>query len=167
MSKMTKGVRRPSGRPWTNVEVVLSSSISAPAVRMLHVVAWAGLENGKMKSGFNVYPVVAIESRITQEYSIDEEIPGYSSMFRADQLTGGGWRQSLPYQSFVPVIFDPDSGGIASPDQVEANNTVSRTILAPWQADEDAERIESVRQELMREAERLATNEAARKSRLA
>ncbi len=163
MSRISR-VIRPAGLR-TNVEVVLSSSISVPAVRMLYCVAEFELALGKMRSGFYVYPVVAIESRITQIHSINKNIPGDKSSFTLAQLTGEGWRQGLPERSFVPVIFDSLYFENCCPDEIGRDLGVSRTILSPWPADEDAERIKSVQQELMREAERVATDEAARKAR--
>lgn len=122
-----------------NIEqtLVTQSSLATPAVRMVHIEAWS---NGDGTASHRVYPIVAIESRVTPHNSQPD---------------------------FQPIILDDEFGLISvADDLIECENTVTKDVLAPWPAEEDeqrlSEQIEALEQGvLQRERRRNATKMAS------
>jgi hypothetical protein len=147
---------KPSPRNSTSHVVVqrltLSVTTTVPATRL--VVVTAGAEADRKTTWCDVLPVVALETRVINEYSkrlpigkVDETAPDHAGMVKL------GWSYEWQVVERDILIIDDEMGLMTAGELYEnVENMTYRIVPCLWPESEDQERLLAVCEKLRREA---------------
>ena len=140
---------------WETRSLIANTTLSAPAIRMMIVEAFAWSEHDELKCESVLYPVIALESRITHRYSRrrigDERTPPGFDHAEMHEL---GWIYEGQEMEVGAVFYEAEEYGLASTlDQfVFGAQTAWQIVVCAWDATEDAEKLAPTIAKLQHEA---------------
>jgi hypothetical protein len=139
---------------WRRYHHLRESTLAAPAVRMVVLMAWAVEEEGITHTGEECAPVVALETRSHDVYTkkaVDLMPPTAPTH---ETLEAMGWRfdeHELVYGALFLYYGDSEEGVLVSTLEHEywgASNLVYRLLACPWPPEADEQRLQAARDEL-------------------
>jgi len=118
-------------------EVVVSSSLTAPPVRMM--VIQVAYDEEQQETFITKYPVVAIESRVSDKWEKYEKIPVGQAARRGGYTRKSweelGWKWHSEHE-LKPIVID-DEYGLADLETISSSNTVEKVFCCPWDQSQD------------------------------
>jgi hypothetical protein len=128
------------------VRVPRSVALVAPAVRVVIVHAFAWNEGDELRTAHVVYPVVAIRSSVVDRYDRPREEGEHPPRALPDReaMLAAGWSYRGRDVEEDLLIITSDFDLCPASLALGACNAESRPVACPWPAEEDAERLADV-----------------------
>lgn len=131
-------------------QVPVSTSITAPAVRTV-IVQVADIEGGPPE--VEIFPVIAIESRVYDEYQKRIDVGGRieepSDHHEPRAWRMAGWHHQRRSKLVEVIAME---GYLAIREDLECSNTKEHTIVCSWPPEQDAEKLSPIIEKLQAEA---------------
>ena len=125
--------------PWRGSNRVSAVAMSAPAVRMVCIRAWAWEEDGEIKSESEVLPVLAIQSRVVDFYTKQSQAVFPEEALSDKGMRDLGWIYRGREVTQHALVLDVEYGLVVADDETLAcDNTAYGLKICPWPVEEAA-----------------------------
>jgi len=129
-------------RRWDSWSLVNAVSLAAPSVRMVAVCAWANPDAaGEWETGHEVFPVLAIEGRLTSEFSRTRREGDAHRPATMAQMLKDGWSHDATDVNYDVIVMDGDYGLGPAATSLSGSNIAHEVVVCPWPPELDAERL--------------------------
>jgi hypothetical protein len=148
----------PTGLSTSLIEAAVYSppTLIAPASRLVAVRAWAWQAEefgGAVRSDFEILPVVAIRSFTVARFQRRETDDPIRIASSARGMRRAGWTE-FDHDMITEAVVCDDQIGLVRADYGDGENIYCQVVNAAWPAEEDAERLSSVVEQLRGMAEK-------------